>query len=125
MDIVEIDFETILPVWRDRLWPGRQSEIEPYSAMTLCREFNLDFSGKQRKFLAGMIDGEIVAVNSVHLAESTMARSRGLWVDPLHRGNGYGTKILIETCVKAKELGAEIIWTFPRKSSFHTYDKVG
>lgn len=126
MKIVEVDFETILPICKDKLWPGRVSVIESYSAMSLCREFNLDFSNKQRKFFAGIDDNnEIVAVNSVHLAENTMARSRGLWVDPLKRGKGYGSRILIETCKQAREMGAGIIWTFPRKSSFRTYDKVG
>ena len=30
----KISFDTILPIWQDKLWPNRQSAIEPVSAMT-------------------------------------------------------------------------------------------
>ena len=30
----KISFDTILPIWRDKLWPNRESAIEPISAMT-------------------------------------------------------------------------------------------
>lgn len=125
MNIVQVDFETILPVWRDKLWAGRESAIEPFSAMTLTREYNMDFADKERMFLAGYVGDEIVAVNSFHLAEPKLARSRGLWVSMNHRGKGYGSQILRETCVQAKAAGAEMVWSFPRQSSFDTYAKVG
>jgi N-acetylglutamate synthase-like GNAT family acetyltransferase len=125
MNIVEVDFDTILPVWRDKLWPGRESVIEPCSAMTLTREYDMSFMEAPRTFLAGYIGDKIVAVNSVHLAEPTLARSRGLWVDLAHRGHGYGEQILRASCYEAKVLGAKMLWSFPRQSSFHTYQKNG
>lgn len=125
-----VPYETILPIWRDKLWPGRTSPIEPFSAMTLDRDYDMAFAETDRWFLAGYEDGEIVAVNSVHIAGENacgdlMARSRGLWVDPKCRGKGYGAKILHRSCEVAAMYGAAIVWSFPRKTSWKTYERVG
>jgi GNAT superfamily N-acetyltransferase len=130
MKIKLIDFETIFPIWRDRLWPGRTDAIEPFSAMTIDRDYDMSFAESEPVFLAGYEGERIIAVNSCHLAGynacgDLMARSRGLWVDEEFRGLGYGFKILDRTCDMAAGLGAELIWSYPRQSSFRTYEKVG
>lgn len=123
--IKEISFDAILTVWKNQLWPGRLSPIEPFSAMRFMGEYSSNFAKLPQVFLGGYQDNKLVAVNSLHLAEKYMARSRGLWVDSNFRGAGFGTKILIETGVYAKELGADAIWSFPRQSSITTYKSAG
>lgn len=125
MNIVEIDFETILPFWDKYLWPNRISDIEPYSAMTLDQKYDASYKDMNKIFLAGYVGDTIVAVNSVHLCGDEYARSRGLWVDPTFRGNGYGVEMLKETCVAANRMGATMIWSFPRQTSFKTYSIAG
>ena len=125
MIVKQIPFETILSIWKNQLWPGRVSSIEPFSAMMFMGDYTSSFAKLPQIFLGGYKDDKLVAVNSLHLAEKYMARSRGLWVDPDFRGNGYGTKILIETSVYAKTLGADAIWSFPRQSSIKTYESAG
>jgi GNAT superfamily N-acetyltransferase len=126
MHIQEIGYQTIEQVWRDKLWPGRVSKIEPYSAMMFMHDkYDISFSELPQIFLGGYVDGILIAVNSMHLAEKYMARSRGLWVDPAFRGNGYGIDILRKTNDAAKKLNADAIWSFPRKSSIVTYITAG
>lgn len=123
MLIKEIDWETIERVWRYNLWPGRVSAIEPYSAMRFMDDkYDVSYAFLHRKFLGGFVDDKLIAANSLHLAETYMARSRGLWVDPEYRGHGYGFRMLMETNEKAEEMGAEAIWSFSRKSSIKTYE---
>jgi len=125
MEIVEVDFDTILPVWRDKLWPERKTPIEPNSAMALGFGYNMAFMYETPTFLAGYLDNEIIAVNSCHPAEGMFFRGRGLWVDPAHRGKGLGILILDATADVARRNGAEFIWSFPRKSSIKTYEAAG
>jgi GNAT superfamily N-acetyltransferase len=97
--------------------------------MTFMGDYSgLSFKDRPAAFIGGFVEGEpeqLVAVNSVHLAERFMARSRGLWVDPTYRGRGYGTTILNATNTLARVMGAEAIWTFPRKTSIHSYEEAG
>ena len=131
MLIKEIDFWTIEKVWRERLWPGRASAIEPYSAMMFMHDkYDVTFSARPQVFLGGFIEEDEhnnipIAVNSLHLAEGYMARSRGLWIAPKLRGMGLGQQMLQATSDKARELGAEAIWSFSRQSSITTYEKAG
>lgn len=124
MNIVEIDFDTIKKVWENDLWPNRVSKIEPYSAMMFMHNgYDTSFADRPSKFFGGYIDDKLVAVNSFHLAETYMARSRGLWVDPEYRGAGFGSIMLKHTNRVAKQLGAHSIWSFPRKTSILTYER--
>ena len=128
MLIKEIDFDTIEQIWSTQLWPGRVSAIEPYSAMRFMDDkYEGAFSTQPQVFLGGFLEGDSVpiAVNSMHLAEKYMARSRGLWVSPKHRGVGFGPLILGATNDRAKELGADAIWSFSRQSSISSYEKAG
>ncbi len=124
MIIRRIDFGTIEHVWRLHLWPGRMSAIEPYSAMMFMHDkYDTSFASRPQVFLGGYVDDKLVAVNSLHLAEAYMARSRGLWVDPSQRGHGYGFRMLNATSSVAEGLGAEAIWSFSRKSSIRSYEQ--
>lgn len=130
MLVKEIDFATIEQIWRDWLWPGRVSAIEPYSAMRFMDDkYDGSFADRPQIFLGGYFEEDrlenIMAVNSLHLAESYMARSRGLWLAPKLRGMGLGKQMLVATNDRARELGAEAIWSFSRQSSITTYEAAG
>jgi GNAT superfamily N-acetyltransferase len=125
MKIHKIEFTTIKEVWQNNLWQNRESAIEPCSSMTFMHDLHLDFSFLPQIFLGGYVGNTLVAVNSLHLAEKYLARSRGLWVDPTYRNNGYGKQILLETNRLARELNADAIWSFPRKNSISTYKNAG
>jgi GNAT superfamily N-acetyltransferase len=126
MFVKEIDWLTIEKVWRLNLWPGRVSAIEPFSAMRFMDDkYDMDFSRTPRAFLGGFVGDILVAVNSVHLAEKYMARSRGLWVAPEHRGHHHGRVLLKETNTLAEQMGAEAIWSFSRQNSIKTYESAG
>jgi len=124
--IKEIDFDTILPIWTNNLWPNRISAIETHSAMIyMSGKYDID------NFLFpvvyfGYYDNEhLVGVNSVHICSDNLARSRGLWVEPISRKKGVGKSLLERSINFAREYEVFGIWSFPRKSSWKTYNSVG
>ena len=123
--IVEIDFDTILPIWRDYLWPKRESPIEPTSAMNFMGGYDLKNMCSLPTFFAYMIDGEIAGVNSGHMCKDNDYRSRGLYVFEKFRGKGIGAELLKATIERAKEEGAALCWSYPKDTSWNTYAKAG
>jgi len=124
--IKEIDFETILPIWRDKLWPDRISPIESHSAMLyLFTEHDMGNFLLPAWYYGYYVNNELIGVNSGHLCVDGSIRSRGLWVCPNYRGNGYGKQLLIATIDKARTHKATSIWSLPRKSSWSTYKSAG
>ena len=111
----EISFDEIYPVWDKRLWPGRKSKIEPMSSLVWNSRLFLSwgnseikkdssiFDKYEPKFFAFVIDDEVVGVNSGFRTEDSVYRSRGLWVDPNHRGLGLGQQLLTQATKLAKE----------------------
>ena len=125
VEIRSIDWNTILDVWQHHLWVGRSSPIEPTSAMTLNRQYDMSYMDTNPVFWGAYIDGELVGVNSGHSAGLNQFRSRGLFVFPEHRGKMIG-QLLIQAVVDyARSAGCELVWTIPRKGSFGTYQRVG
>ena len=124
--IKEIDFETILPIWRDKLWPDRISPIESHSAMLyLFTEHDMGNFLLPAWYYGYYVNNELIGVNSGHLCVDGSVRSRGLWVCLNYRGNGYGKQLLIATIDKARIHKATSIWSLPRKSSWSTYKSAG
>jgi len=52
-------------------------------------------------------------------------RTRGLWVDPKHRGKGFARLLMLAAFKQAKKENCEIVWTFPRKTSMPFYQEMG
>jgi GNAT superfamily N-acetyltransferase len=126
MMITEITFDEILPVWRDRLWPGRVSKIETNSAMrVLSKEYDGESMHTKPTFFAFMVDGVIAGVNSGHMCKGNSYRSRGLYVDPTFRRQGIGEKLLLATIQQGKDEGAFFVWSYPKLSSWKTYKRAG
>ncbi len=126
MDLREITFDDILPIWKDQLWPGRMSPIETHSAMLHLSEIYDMHNFLLPVWYHGIYeDDTLIGVNSGHMCADGTARSRGLWVCPKSRKKGYGKQLLLETIESAKYFKARSAWSFPRKTSWPTYQSAG
>ena len=123
--IIQTNFETILTIWQNRLWPNRTSKIETNSAMLLDRTYNMDNFKYATTYHAFLIKDKIVGCNSGHMCADNSYRSRGLYVFEEYRGQGIGVELLLATIEQAREENADIVWSYPRDSSWNTYKKAG
>lgn len=123
--IQKISWEQILDIWKNRLWPNRVSPIEPNSAMVFLGGYDMINMSTTPTFFGFIVNDELVGVNSGHMCNNKHYRSRGLFVDPKHRGNKYGSMLLSATIKQGISEGAELVWSLPRKTSFHSYEKAG
>lgn len=126
MQLLEVTFLDILPVWKNELWQGRISDIKPLSSMTLNREYNMEIYHKYCPYFCMVLDGDIVAgVNSCHQTGEDEFRSRGIYVYPRYRKQGV-TKLLFDFVKKkAKESNCSTIWSLPRLDALPAYEKAG
>ena len=126
----KISFETILPVWQNKLWSGRHSDIEPLSAMTWPFEgdpepIDMNIFEYTPTFWGVYIDDKLVGVNSGHRTTDWQYRSRGIWVDPDYRGKGIAELLFSMLQNQATLEGCEMIWSIPRKTALKAYTKFG
>jgi GNAT superfamily N-acetyltransferase len=123
--IKSLSWHTIEFIWQIHLWPDRVSKIEPNSAMSYKSGYDMYNMNTTPSFFGYYVNDELVGVNSGHSCSDNMYRSRGLWVDPKHRGKGIGKQLLVETINQAKREDARMIWSFPKRTSWKTYNSVG
>lgn len=122
----DITFEEILPIWRDRLWPGRKSEIAGMSSMVYLGGYNMEVYILYQPYFTGVfLNDELVGVNSGHNTGNGYFRSRGIWVDPKVRGRGVAQMLFIELAKQARGEGCKFLWSVPRKGSEYAYLKFG
>ena len=119
----DLIWDEIYPVWQFKLWPDRSSAIETHSAMLYLGGHDMQNFGYRVNFLGCFIDNKLIGVNSSHKCSDGSYRSRGLWVDPEHRGQGIGQMLLRQT-IEFKG-NATFVWSYPRQSSWNTYKAVG
>lgn len=120
-----IDYNEIYHIWRNDLWPERTSEITHSSAMSFLGGYDLRNMSEKTIFLGYIIDNEIAGVNSLHPCIDGSYRSRGLFVYPKFRGKGIGYALLMETVRLSSLENANYIWSYPKKSSWKTYQRAG
>jgi len=130
MKILRTDFDTVLPIWENKLWAGRHSAIEPMSAMTWPFEgdpqpINMSIFEFEPMFWAVHIDDNIVGVNSGHRTSDSQYRSRGIWVDPAYRKHGVAQMLFTMTQHQAIIEQCEMLWSIPRKTALPAYTKFG
>lgn len=124
--IEEISWPEIEKIWKKKLWPNRITPIEPTSAMCFLGDYDMNNMIVTPTFFGYFVKGKLVGVNSGHQCpKSNSYRSRGLWVDPKHRGKGIGKILLNVTIAEGFNSGHNMIWSYPRKSSWSTYKSVG
>jgi len=122
--IVEITWEQIHDIWRNKLWPDRVSPIQKNSAMCFLQGHNMYNSSTLSSFFGYNINDIIVGVNSGHGTDNGY-RSRGLWVNPEYRGLGIGQQLLLATIKQAVNENYNMIWSVPRYTSWNTYKNFG
>jgi N-acetylglutamate synthase-like GNAT family acetyltransferase len=96
--------------------------------MTLCNTHEYDMTIYKKynpHFWAVLYNGEIVGVNSAHQTAADTVRSRGLWVDPEHRGVGLAKQLVQESVCLGRNIHANRVWTVPRKGSEWSYISCG
>lgn len=123
--IHHINFETIYPIWANRLWPNRVSAITGTSAMTYLGGYDNKNMEETPNYIAYFLDNQIVGVNSGHKCMDDGYRSRGLFVFPEYRGRGIGVKLLCATIELGKKFGCNYVWSYPKQSSWQPYSKSG
>jgi GNAT superfamily N-acetyltransferase len=123
--IKKLMFNEVLPIWKNHLWPDRQSSIDPNSAMCFLGGYDLVNMDPIPTFFAFIVDGEIAGVNSGHMCKDNHYRSRGLYVFPDFRGKGIGTILLKATIAQAKAETAVLCWSYPKKTSWKSYLAAG
>lgn len=123
--VEEIQFSEILPIWRDHLWVGRQSPIEPTSAIDINGEIDGRLIQSPVKFWAILHHQNLLAVSSAFPTSKTLFRLRGTWVHPEHRRKKLGAELLKHIFLYAQSQGAELVWTMPRASSWGFYAQLG
>lgn len=122
--ILPIKFKHVLPVWEEHLWPDRK-DITDRSAMSYLRGINMANMDLPLFCYGAFAGTELIGVNTGHLCSDSSFRSRGLWVNESHRGNGLGVSLLKATIDKGAELNSPFVWSYPRKTSWPTYEKAG
>lgn len=124
--IVNVQFNDIVHIWQNYLWPNRTSKIESTSAMCFLGNYDLENMKSNPTFFAYKINGEIAGVNSGHFCKADDSyRSRGLFVFNKYRNQGIGTSLLLATIEQAIRENANLVWSYPRISSWNTYNKAG
>ena len=137
-------FEDVLPLWRDQLWPGRKSPIEPTSAMKWLSGFSATTEPASywritvstslpaalehvttvavaSGHFAGIIDGRVVG-----LPQGIRGyRVRGIWVHPDFRKQGMAHALMQTAMAQALKENCPAVWIYPRKSSFSLYESMG
>ena len=76
-------------------------------------------------FFAYIQDSKILGVNSGHKCFDNSYRSRGLFVFPEYRNKGIGVSLLKETILQGHKESASFVWSYPRKTSWSTYEHAG
>jgi GNAT superfamily N-acetyltransferase len=122
-----INFETILPIWNDKLWLGRVSDIKPMSSMVYLGGYDVSIYKKYSPTFFAVYNnaGDIIGVNSGHKTTDNLYRSRGLWVDPLYRLKGISGILFCELYGQAIKESCIAIWSIPRKTALPAYKKYG
>lgn len=126
-----ISYADCLVLW-NLLWKDRKTPIEGVSYMKfpskeirnlgeLKHEYSSSDKLSEPTFLGYYEKCELVGVNSLHEVEGT-TRSRGLFVQPLHRNKGIAVALLIETINRSS---TKFVWSYPKKEALNTYLRAG
>lgn len=126
MQIKEISFNDILPVWQNHLWLDRTSEIKSMSSMTLSRTYNMSIYEIYKPYFCAVYDDDsIVGVNSCHQTDIDEFRSRGIYIFPQYRSKNYSSLLFDFVKEKAIENNCTTIWSLPRLSALKSYTNYG
>lgn len=120
-----IEWEQILPVWRDKLWPGRKSEIKPINGIKFMGGFDRNIEHSTPTFFGAFSNDELIGVNSGFRTDVDSYRSRGLYVEHTYRRQGIAQLLLHAIEAQAIFEGHSLLWSMPRATSMPAYLKFG
>lgn len=125
MQLQQIDFLTILPIWKKLLWPERTSAIEPVSCIQLFGEKEYSIMSNAPTFFGVFKDGQLVGVNSGFKTSNELYRSRGIYVLPEFRKFGVSTMLFSAVCDQGRKERCSTVWSMPRLSALWAYQRFG
>jgi GNAT superfamily N-acetyltransferase len=129
MDVRPCDFQKIEKSWRDHLWAGRKSPIEPTSAMNSAAQIDLSVLQFSRQMAPCFwsLDDEDQVRGTISLQKTGRHeyRMRGVWLDEKMRGQGQGRKLVETLLAHAHDLGAHQVWGISRQSQLGFYQRLG
>lgn len=121
-------FLDVLPVWQDRLWPGRHSSIEPVSAINEEGSIDMNLMQSNPTFWSATHSFSKltpIGVVSGYKTSPLSYRSRGLFVDQELRRNKIATRLLESVFSKAKSENCHSVWTMARQTALPFYQAIG
>lgn len=130
MTITNSDFATIANSWRENLWAGRQSPIEPTSAMNSTAKIDLSVLHYSEisppKFWCLQDDqGQVIGTISLQRTGRREYRMRGVWVKDHLQGQGQGRRLVEVLLQAARNRGAHTVWGIARATQAGFYQKLG
>ena len=123
MELKNLNWEQVKPIWDTKLWPGRDSE--PVTSMKYLGGYDMGLKVAIPQFIGIVTGDHILAVNSFVPVSDTEWRSRGLWVEPKFRGQGHAKKLLEYMLMCIKNRNASMVWTMPRREALPVYQSAG
>ncbi len=120
-----VNFQTVLPIWINNLWPGRVEKIRPMSSMQYLNGNDVNIYDKYTPtfFAVYNVVNEIIGVNSGHRTSDDLYRSRGIGVDPRYRNRGVSGVLFCELHGQAMKENCTALWSIPRKEALPAYEK--
>ena len=135
--IRQADFNEILPIWKNQLWPGRKSPIERSSSICLGGGYKMDYLSREVFYFicersVGPLSGPWArrrgppaGVVSCFATEEKEFRMRGLYVFPQFRSRGIAKALALKCQSVAAEQGGKQLWTLARETKKAFYKKLG
>jgi len=123
--ITVIDWDTILPIWRDYLWKGRLTAIKPTNGLKLMGGYDNRVEEYSPTFVGAFINNKLVGVNSGHSTSESEYRSRGIYIFPKYRSLNISQKLFKSIEDQARIENKSILWSMPRASALPAYEKFG
>ncbi len=123
--IVESNFENILPIWKNQLWPLRISEIQSTSAIDDNGIIDINLTFYKPYFYEAIQNNQTIGVIGGQMTSDSMYRMRGLWVHENFRKMGVGQMLVLKNMQTAHELNSKVIWTMSRESALQFYERQG
>lgn len=123
--VVESNFENILPIWKNELWPLRISEIQPTSAIDDNGIIDINLTFYKPYFFQALQNNQTIGVIGGQMTSDSMYRMRGLWVHDSFRKIGVGQMLVFKNIQMAHELNSRVVWTMSRERALQFYERLG
>jgi len=116
--VVTVDFETVLPIWQNEIWPGRVTPIKPIAPMTYLGGYDMDIPNLYKPTFFAIFDefGRIIGTTSGYQTSADHFRCRTMYVNPEFRRRGLAVALVRAVEDAAIKAGCDLSWGLPRVS---------